>query len=71
MMGNFIFATFITLKAVLTPVINCSSGINGINIIQLFFWAVVQSKTVVLNYHFCWITDQFFGCKCHQKFIYL
>ena len=48
------------------PVIyyTCSNGIDN------WFWALVQSKTVVLYYHFCGITDQLlvfgFGFK-HWK----
>ena len=48
MMGNFIFATFITLIAVLTPVIICSSGINGINIIHLFSGRLFKVKLLYL-----------------------
>ena len=47
MMGNFIFATFITLIAVLTPVINCSS-INCINIIHLFSGRLFKVKLLYL-----------------------
>ena len=50
MMGDFIFATFITLIAVLTPVIDYSSSINvnSINIIHLFSWRLFKVKPLYL-----------------------
>ena len=61
MLGDFIIAIFVlcTLVAVMVPVINYNSDIDTTFIGRSF----VQSKTVVLYYHYCGITDQFFGCK--------
>ena len=43
-------AIFIILAMVMTSAINYSSG-------RIDFWAFVQSKTVVLYYYFCGITN--------------
>ena len=51
-MGDLIFAIFVTLVTVM--IISYSNGID-----KNCFRAFVQSKTVVLYYYFCGITNQF------------
>ena len=51
-MGDLIFAIFVTLVTVM--IISFSNGIDR-NCFQEF----VQSKTVLLYYYFCGITNQF------------
>ena len=51
MMGDLIFAIFVTLVTVM--IIRFSDGID-----KNCFRAFVQSKTVLLYYYFCGITNQ-------------